>query len=297
MNEGVRSIFLACVVASFSATIAPAQTTGTITTLSVTTNVSCLGQPVIFTAVVTSNPAGAGTPTGTLNFVDGASVIDTETLDTSGQASFSTASLAAGPHSITAQYNGDPNFNASTASIVTETINTAPAVNANPTNQTICVGNTVTFSAAASGSPAPGLQWQVSTNGGATFTAIPGATAGTYSFAVSLSDSGKQYRAWFTNSCGSVASAAATLTVASKPTAVVSGTTTICAGNSAAIQAALTGTPPWTVGWSDGAISNNVLVSPLTRLVSPSSTTTYTATSVSDANCSGTASGSATVTI
>src|ERR1043166_8836999 len=103
MRKGAASIVLTCVLASFSAAIAPAQTTGTLTTLSATTNVSCLGQSVIFTAVVTSNPTGGGTPTGTLNFVDGASVFDSETLDASGQASFSTASLAAGPNSITAQ--------------------------------------------------------------------------------------------------------------------------------------------------------------------------------------------------
>jgi uncharacterized repeat protein (TIGR01451 family) len=295
MRKGACFHFLVLVL--FGLATAQAQTTGTITTLSATTNVSCLGQPVTFTAVVTSNPAGAGTPTGTVYFQDGATVIDTETLDASGTATFSTASLTAGSHSITAQYNGDPNFNASTSTVVTETINTPPAVNVSPASQTICVGNTVTFTASASGTPTPGLQWQVSTDGGATFTAIPGATAGTYAFTVGLSDSGKQYRASFTNSCGSAASSPATLTVAPKPTAVVSGTPTICAGNTAAIQAALTGTPPWTVGWSDGAISNNVAASPFTRFVSPSSTTTYTVTSLSDANCTGTASGSATVTV
>src|SRR5262249_27020892 len=153
-------------------------------------------------------------------------------LDASGQASFATASLAAGSHSITAQYNGDPNFNPSTSTAVMETINTPPTANVNPVSQTICISNAVTFTASAGGSPTPGLQWQVSTNGGVTFTSIPGATAANYTFIVTLSDSGKQYRAWFTNSCGSDASSPAALTVPSRPTAVVSGTTTICAGSS-----------------------------------------------------------------
>src|SRR5262249_16381942 len=111
-------VFLTCVLCSFGVSKGQGQTTDTITTLSVTTNVSCLGQPIAFTAVVSGNPAGAGIPTGTVDFLDGASVIDTETLDGSGQASFSTASLAAGSHSITAQYNGDPNFNPSISTAV-----------------------------------------------------------------------------------------------------------------------------------------------------------------------------------
>src|SRR5215471_19185575 len=93
-------VFLAWVLVSMG--VARGQTTGTITTLSATTNVLCAGQSVTFAAAVTSNPAGAGIPTGTLNFLDGPTVIDTEILDASGQASFSTASLAAGSHSITA---------------------------------------------------------------------------------------------------------------------------------------------------------------------------------------------------
>ena len=47
-------------------------------------------------------------------------------------------------------------------------------------------------------------------------------------------------------------SAASTLTVSQRPTAVVSGSKTICKGDSAQIQAALTGTGPWKVTWSDG---------------------------------------------
>ena len=64
----------------------------------------------------------------------------------------------------------------------------------------MATGSTATFTAAASGSPTPTVQWQVSTNGGASFTDIVGATSTTYSFTVAAADNGKRFRAVFTNS-------------------------------------------------------------------------------------------------
>ncbi|MBL8111241.1 MAG: IPT/TIG domain-containing protein, partial [Acidobacteria bacterium] len=81
------------------------------------------------------------------------------------------------------------------------------------------------------------------------------------------------------------------------PTATVSGGGAICAGGSTNIQAALTGTPPWSVTWSDMVVQSNILVSPATRSVSPASSVTYTVTAVSSALCAGTPSGSAPVTV
>jgi len=49
---------------------------------------------------------------------------------------------------------------------VTLTVNTtvvAPAVVTNPSSQTVAIGSTVTFTASATGSPTPTVQWQVST--------------------------------------------------------------------------------------------------------------------------------------
>lgn len=98
------------------------------------------------------------------------------------------------------------------------------------------------------------------------------------------------------NYCTSgTASGSATVIVA-PPTATVSGDAAICPGGSATIQAALTGKGPWIVTWADGPILS-YSSSTAIRMVSPSSTTTYSVMSVSDANCTGTASGSATVTV
>ena len=50
------------------------------------------------------------------------------------------------------------------------------------------------------------MQWEVSTDGGSTFTAISGATSPTYSFTPDSTYNNNQYEAVFTNSAGSVTS-------------------------------------------------------------------------------------------
>jgi hypothetical protein len=87
-------------------------------------NPSALGQAVTFTATV--KPAsGTGTPTGTVTFNDGATVLGTGALS-SGTATFTTSGLAGGMHSISAVYGGDANFTSGTSPVVTQTVNQAP---------------------------------------------------------------------------------------------------------------------------------------------------------------------------
>src|SRR5205085_2532112 len=86
-------------------------------------------------------------------------------------------------------------------------------VTSSPSSLTVTSGQTASFSAAATGSPAPTVQWQVSSDGGATFTNVPGATSTTLTFAADMSQNGNFYRAVFANSTGSVTSSEASLTV------------------------------------------------------------------------------------
>jgi hypothetical protein len=133
------------------------------------------------------------------------------------------------------------------------TTNAPPTVTANPTSQTVTAGQLVSFLAAATGTPAPTVQWQVSTNGGSTFSNIAGATSTTYSFTASTGQNGYQYRAVFTNTAGTATTSAATLTVnavAIAPTVTSNPTNqTVTAGQSVSFTAAATGTPACTVQW------------------------------------------------
>jgi large repetitive protein len=85
------------------------------TVVSSSVNPSDFGQTVTFTATVTS---GAGTPTGTVQFKEnGVNLGAAVALNGSGVAQFTTAILANGNHPITADYNGDGNFNGSTGTL------------------------------------------------------------------------------------------------------------------------------------------------------------------------------------
>jgi Big-like domain-containing protein/Calx-beta domain-containing protein len=80
----------------------------TSTVLSSSVNPSEFGQSVTFTATLTS---GAGTPTGTVQFKDGGvNMGAAQILNSGGVAQLTTSSLAAGTHTITANYSGDANF-------------------------------------------------------------------------------------------------------------------------------------------------------------------------------------------
>ncbi|GGF13726.1 hypothetical protein GCM10011383_26210 [Hymenobacter cavernae] len=98
------------------------------------------------------------------------------------------------------------------------------------------------------------------------------------------------------------------VTVRALPTATLSGAATICAGTSTKLALRLTGVAPWTVNYSaDGGATATVLTINADEVsttgdyqltVSPTATTTYTLTAVSDANCTGLVpTGSATVTV
>lgn len=84
-------------------------------------NPSTSGQSVTFTATV-SAASGAGSPTGTVTFKDGATTLGTGTLDSSGKATLTTSTLAVGSHSITAEYGRSSSFNPSTSAVLTQTV-------------------------------------------------------------------------------------------------------------------------------------------------------------------------------
>ncbi len=89
----------------------------------------------------------------------------------------------------------------------------------------------------------------------------------------------------------------ASAAVGAPPTATVTGSTTICGGQTTEIRADLTGVGPFTVRWSDGFVDAGVVASASRHLVTPAATTTYTVTTVSDPGGTSAGTGSATVTV
>jgi hypothetical protein len=130
----------------------------------------------------------------------------------------------------------------------------APSITTQPTSQTVDAGLPVSFTAAANGYPAPTVQWQVSTNGGVTFSPVSGATSDTLTIAgTTLAENGNEYEAVFTNGTSPDATTtAATLSV--KPDVAPAITTqplsqSVYAGATATFTTAASGTPTPSVQW------------------------------------------------
>jgi hypothetical protein len=126
-------------------------------------NPSALGLSVTFTATVT--PAvGSGTPTGTVTFHDGATVLGMGTLN-GGMATFMTSGLGAGVHSITAIYGGDANFGGGASTALTQTVNKATSSTSvissnNSSNRGALVTFTATVTSSATGTPTGTVTFQ-----------------------------------------------------------------------------------------------------------------------------------------
>jgi hypothetical protein len=94
----------------------------------------------------------------------------------------------------------------------------------NPINRSACIGGSATFTASASGGPLT-YQWQLSTNGGVTYTNISGATSASYTVSNATSAMNNyRYRVIITASpcSGSVTTTAGILTVNAPPTVTIS---------------------------------------------------------------------------
>ncbi len=100
----------------------------------------------------------------------------------------------------------------------------APVIITNPLSQSVAAFQSVTLFTAALGSPSPTVQWEMSTDGGTTFTAIANVTTATLTVTVSGTQNGNQYRAVFSNDGGTTTTTAATLTVTRLvPTLTITG--------------------------------------------------------------------------
>ena len=231
--------------------------------------------------VVTSNPLNAAAPAGhSITFTATASGNPMPTVQwqvsINGGSIFSNISGATSlTYSFTASSANNGNLyravfsnpaGSATSTFATFRLQTPPVITTQPTSQTVTAGSYHSFNAAASGSPTPTVQWQVSIDGGTTFANLAGATSTTYFFSDSGihddSRNGYKYRAIFTNAAGSATTAVATLTVQTRPIPTQDPKNlTVNAGQSASFQVSFTGTPKPTIQWqvsTDGDNYSNI---------------------------------------
>jgi len=141
-----------------------------------------------------------------------------------------------------------------------ETTSVAPAIVTQPAAAGVVAPSAATFSVVATGTPAPAYQWERSTDNGATYTSVTGATASTYTTpATAPADGGTLFRVNVSNSAGSVRSSAAALAVAPASVAPLITTqpidTAVTAPAPATFSVTATASPSPTYQWqlsSDG---------------------------------------------
>lgn len=153
---------------------------------------------------------------------------------------------------------------------------------------TLCNGGSTTMQVALTGT-AP---WTFNYNDGTTNTSVTTST-NPYTFTVTPSvTTTYTITSLLDANCTALPvdyAGPATVNVNPRPTAAISvnGASTVCNGTPTNINVALTGTGPWTFGYSDGTTTNIVTAntSPYILSVTPSTTSAYSITSLLDANC------------
>jgi hypothetical protein len=206
-------------------------TAGGPTTITITPKANgCTGTAVTYTITVNPTPTATapanqtycagvattaipltGTPSGVVFDISGGAAIGL--ANQTGVSSIPVFTpTAGGPTTITIT----PKANGCTGTAVTYTItvNSAPVVTLQPSINVICANNQAAiYNADVTGTPTPSVQWQISYDNGATWANIAGATGKSYTFTPGPPDNGQQFRAMFTNSCGTSTTAAAGLSV------------------------------------------------------------------------------------
>jgi plastocyanin len=201
-------------------------------------------QTVTAGTAVTFTAAASGSPAPTYQWRKNGTNIMGATSASYTIASATTAD--AGTYSVVAT-NAAGSASSNNAVLTVNLPAVAPAFTTQPASQTVTTGAAVTFTAAASGSPAPTYQWQK--NG----SNIIGATSASYPIASAATADAGTYSVVATNAAGSATSNNVVLTV-NLPTVALSFTTqpasqTVTAGAAVTFTAAASGSPAPTFQW------------------------------------------------
>ena len=242
----------------------------TATSLTSNANPVLSGNSITLTTTVTSS---SGTPTGNVEFKDGATSLGVVTL-VSGIATLSGVSLSAGSHSITAEYTDTkvtPTFASSTSAALTQLVKLAPSITST-NSATFQVGTSGTpFSFTASGFPAPtfsvpagSLPNGITLSSSGVLSGTPASgTAGQYTFTVTAS-----------NGVGTASTQSFTLTVNQPPIFTSNISATFTKGTAGTFTVTASGFPAPTFLITSGSTLNGILLDPNTGVLSFSSGST-----------------------
>ncbi len=247
----------------------------TTTVVTATVNPTVFGQSVTFTATVTSNAPGSGTPTGKVAFLNGAAAIagcGGVTL-AAGVATCTTATLTVGVHAISGVYNGSANYVTSTSPVLTQTVNlgstttlVGSSVNPSVSGQPVTYTATVTVVSPAAGIPTGTVSFE---DGGLTIAGCGAralTAAGTATCPFTYAGAGTHsVTAMYSGDSDFAGSTSPTLmqavNQASTSTALASSVNPSVTGQSVTVTASVsviapgTGTPTGSVMFDDGGVT------------------------------------------
>jgi sugar lactone lactonase YvrE len=174
--------------ASNSSPLAETILQGTTTTLTASSTALIAGQSLNLSAMVAGNQgkALAGNPAGSVKFTDAGALLGMVTPDANGLATYSTAGLLPGQHTITATFTGD-SLDASSSSVtvsVSVTIATTTATlatSANPVNY----GSGLTLTSQVIGNGGTPTGTVTFNDGASVLTSVQLTSAGTATFTIS----------------------------------------------------------------------------------------------------------------
>ena len=208
--------------------------------------------------------------------------------------------------------------NSTNSNAATLTVDFVPSFSLQPSNQTLTAGNNASFSVNTSGNPVATYQWQVSTNGGTSWSNLSnggvysGVTTGTLAITgATASLNGYEYLAIATNSVNSTNSNAATLTVDYAPSITLQPTSqSVASGNNINFVAGASGNPAATYQWqvstnggtswsnlSNGGVYSGVTAATLTITGATGSLNSDQYRVVATNNVNSTNSNAATLTV
>jgi hypothetical protein len=210
-----------------------------------------------------------------VGFFDGAKLLGNVPLGSDDTATFTTTTLAAGLHSITASYYGDAVYAGSTSDPITEEVAAATLFTSSPSLSGV-VGSTLSFLVTTTGFPAPllkaagnldGLKFTDHGDGTATLAGTPVA-AGTFAFNISAGSLVNPVTTQFL-----------TLTVTLRPLALTTSTLPPAFTGQAysATLARQGGTPPFTWSLASGQLPKGITLNATTGLLSGTPTAAGTA--------------------